>query len=129
MTCGVDPDAAVREMRHGGPLAQIFRMSLGADRKKRGRPSKDERNWRWFCLVVMEKRTRTERGVGEGDRYERSARLAAITSDDPNLPENMKANYAKMKKAGWRDDHVPPGLAALFSAIPPTLQGEKKPPD
>ena len=119
---GIDPDAAVREMRHGGPLAQIFRMSLGAERKKRGRPSEDERNWRWFCMVVMQKRTQTKRG--QGDRYERSAHLAAAGSGshDPGLPDKMKTNYAKMKKAGYRDEHVPPGLAALFSATPPIIE-------
>lgn len=116
--CGVHPEKAVRELRHGGALAQIIRRSLGGAPKQRGRPPKDDINWRRFCLIVTARRNGSTRG--QGSFYERAAALVAREDEfEPGLPDTLKAHYAKMKRRGWTDSDVPEGLAAFFSSTPP----------
>ncbi|WP_238272146.1 hypothetical protein [Methylobacterium cerastii] len=126
---GVDPDRAVADLRHGGPLAHLVRSLLsGSARPKRGRKRNVEENWRRFVLVVMAKRRLAcENSGDEEDEFHLAAYFDQRKDweGDRNItrPEMYAKTYRRMVKLGWCDDDVPQGLKAQFST-PPALSDE-----
>ena len=123
---GQDPDPVIRDFRHGGPLAKLVRSVLSAaPEPKRGRKADVEENWRRFVLVVMAKRRlSSDDDTGASDEFHLAAQLDQRDGwdGDPNFkrPEMYRATYRRMRRRGWRDEHVPIRLSGLY-APPPDL--------
>lgn len=115
---GQDPDRVIADFRKGGALANLVASVVGAPARRIGRPPQTAVNWRRFVAVVLARRSgcpdpysAAAEVLGEGNRKQR--RVAG----DPH--ERIKKSYERSRQMGWRDEHVPQGLAALFSDPPP----------
>lgn len=111
----LDPDKVLADYRHGGPLADLARVLLGERRRRPGPRSDVRENWRRFVLVVLAKRR------SSADPFAEAAEIGQQGDDDPGdaAPSRYHGNYHRMRRTrGWRDEHVPLGLGALFSSPP-----------
>lgn len=113
---GVEPKRVLADFRRGGALADLAQAVLGERRLRRPGPDADlEENWRRFVLVVLAGRSE------KSSRFVQAAEMGQQGDDDPNdvLQGRYRQNYFRMKRErGWRDEDVPAGLGALFSAPP-----------